>query len=139
MKTRTLLLLSLACALAITAAGVALAVRVASTPDAAPPAALDRPVAVGDMTTTVRTAESNAGLIVVEVAIGGVEDPDASSDFLLLVAGTAHRVSETDCDPSSVEQTTCRLSFRAPAEEGVSVVLTQTRGDQQERWVLVVE
>ena len=139
MKTRTLLLLSLGCALAIAAAGIALAIRVATAPEAAPPAPLDAPVVVGGMTTVVRTAEAISGLTVVEVAIGGVVDTDASSDFVLLVAGTAHRVEESDCDPSPVEQMSCRLAFRAPVDPGTSVVLTQTRGDQQERWVLVVE
>ena len=139
MKTRTLMLLSLACALAIVAAGVAFAVRVATSPDASPPAPLGVPTVIGDMTTVVRSAETVAGLTLVEVALAGVADDDASSDFVLLVAGTAHRVEGSDCDPSTVEQMTCRLAFRAPVETGSSVVLTQTRGEQQERWVLVVE
>ena len=138
MKTRTLLLLSLACALAIAAAGIALAVRAATAPEAAPPAPLSTPVVVGDMTTVVRAAESVSGLTVVEVTIGGVVDTDASSDFVLLVAGAAHRVEGSDCDPTSIEPMTCRLAFPASVEPGTSVVLTQTRGEQQERWVLVI-
>jgi hypothetical protein len=139
MKTRTLLLLSLACALAIVAAGVALGIRVASTPDAVPPAALGSPVRVGDMTTVVESAAVVGVSTVVTLSTGGVEDADASQDFVLIVSGTAHRPVGGDCDPVSAEPRSCRLEFAAQADPGSQVVLTQTRGEEQERWVLVVE
>jgi hypothetical protein len=139
MKTRTLLLLSLACALAIVAAGVALTVRVTRGPEAAPPAANGVPVPVGDMTTVVHGASAGSDGITVRLAVGGVEDADAADDFVLLVAGTAHRVANGDCDPVTTETRTCELSFAATVEPGTSTVLTQARGEDQVRWVLVVE
>lgn len=139
MKTRTLLLLSLACALAIVAAGLALAVRVASSPEAVPPAVNGEPVRVGDMVTVVEGASVGAGIITVRLEVGGVEDDDVSADFVLLVAGTAHRVASGDCDPASIESRACTVTFSGSVDRGTSVVLTQTRGEEQVRWVLVVE
>jgi hypothetical protein len=138
-KTRTLLLLSLGCALAIVAAGVALGVRVASTPEAMPPSPIGSPVRVGDMVTVVDGAMRIGATTVISLRLGGVDDADASRDFALIVSGTGYLPVAGDCDPVRTEARPCRLEFPAPTEPGSQVVLTQTRGEEQARWVLVVE
>lgn len=134
MKTRTLLLLSLACALAILGAGVGLMWRLGGAPDAEPTAPIGQIVAVGDLDVEVTSATLTPLTLTVAVTLGGIEDPDVTSTFTLLRGGQSLPASGGDCDPSTVIARQCTIEF--PAIDGDSAVLVARRGEELRRWVL---
>ena len=88
MKTRTLLLLALACGVAIMAAGAVFLVQLSRQADAAPPVPLGVATEVGDMRVVVEAAVEHDGVLDVTVTIGGVDDADGASGFRLIASGT---------------------------------------------------
>ena len=134
MKTRTLLLLSLACAVAILGAGVGLMWRLGGAPDAEPTAPIGQIVAVGDLDVEVTSATLTPLTLTVAVTLGGIEDPDVTSTFTLLRGGQSLPASGGDCDPSTVIARQCTIEF--PAIDGDSAVLVARRGEELRRWVL---
>lgn len=140
MRTRTLLVLALACGLAILLAGGVVLVQLLNRADATPPTPLGEPARVGDMVVTVTGSSERSGAIVADVEIGGVDDPDGSSGFRLIASGreAPRRAvgSPGECEATSVEVISCSVAFDTSAADGVSRVLFYRRGDQQARWVL---
>ena len=139
MKTRTLLLLALACGVAIMAAGAVLLVQLSGQEDAGAPVAIGAKVAVGDMRIVVDEAVERAGLLDVTITIGGVDDPDGTSDFRLIAAGHAARPEtrgEGLCSATTVTDQRCVIRFDVSGAEGDSRVLFYERGDDRARWVL---
>ena len=134
MKTRTLLLLSLACAVAILGAGVGLMWRLGGAPDAEPTAPIGQIVAVGDLDVEVTSATLTPLTLTVAVTLGGIDDPDVTSSFTLLRGGQSVLASGGDCDPSTVNARQCTIEF--PAIDGDSAVLVARRGEELRRWVL---
>jgi hypothetical protein len=148
-RTRTLLLLAVACGVAILAAGVIQLLRLAGQDEPARPAAIGAPVRVGDLTVVVDGYAEDADRVDVRVELGGVDDPDAAADFRLVVPGASLSPVDADgthgtpdggggapCVGSTREPVTCTLSFTLPDDSGTTRVLLLRRGDEQVRWDL---
>lgn len=141
MKTRTLLLLALACGLAILVAGVFLFVGL-SNQEAAPARSVGVRTSVGDLDVLVERSAESDGVVRVIVELGGVADPDAADDFRLTVSGQVVRPSGAadgdvpPCGASTVEPAACALTFPLPDEPGSARVLALRRGTEQVRWDL---
>lgn len=138
MKTRTLLLLALACGVAIMLAGAVLLFQLSTRDDVEPPVAIGAEATVGDMAVVVDGASEAAGTIEVTVRIGGVDDADGAAGFRLIASGRAVEPVAGDdlCGATTVEVTTCRLRFDVSGADGASRVLFYERGDGGVRWVL---
>jgi hypothetical protein len=141
MKTRTLLMLALACGLAILVAGGVLLLQLLNRTDVVPPTPVGEQVAVGDMRVSVVGADERDGVMTVELVLGGVDDPDAAEGFRLIASGReSERVDDAgpagSCAATTLEAQPCTLAFDVSPADGVSRVLFYRRGDQQARWVL---
>jgi hypothetical protein len=140
MKTRTLLLLALACGVAIMAAGAVLLVQLNRQADAAPPVPLGVAATVGDMRVVVDKADEHDGVLEVTVTIGGVDDPDGANGFRLIASGHAAVPQQTHtagrCGETTTEQQHCTLRFDVSGARGDSRVLFYERGDERVHWVL---
>ena len=139
MRTRTLLLLAVVCGLAILVAGVVQLLRVANQDD--PPRAVEigQTVRVGDMDGVVAGVSERDGAVLVDVEIGGVEDPDGADAFRLVVPGgalTADPDAGNHCGATSARLEPCTLAFRLDADAGSTRVLLYQRGDERVRWEL---
>jgi hypothetical protein len=134
MKTRTLLLLALGCAVAILLAGGVLLVQLVNRSEVLEPSPVGRPVEVGDMTVTVGSSAEVDGELTVEVRIGGVDDPDGADDFRLIASARPARLLES-CGATTVDVRSCELRFEVP-DDGGSRQLFYDRGDDGARWVL---
>jgi hypothetical protein len=143
-KTRTLLLLALACGLAIMLAGAVFLFQLAGQDEVAEPVPIGEPIEVGDMQVTVMSADERVGSLEVAVTIGGVDDPDGASGFHLVASG---RVVGADpsgdassgvspCGATSVDERPCTVRFDTSAADGTSRVLVYERGEERVRWVL---
>ena len=77
MKTRTLMLLALACGVAIMLAGAVFLFQLTSQSDVAEPVAVGVPVTVGDMSVTVTDSDERRGRSGCRIEIGGTEDRGA--------------------------------------------------------------
>jgi hypothetical protein len=140
MKTRTLLLLALACGVAIMLAGAVFLVQLSGQDDVEPPIALGDSATAGDMTVVVDGADESAGFLDVAVRIGGVADDDGAGGFRLIASGRAVE-PVTDgvdggCGPTTVAEQTCIVRFDVSAADGTSRVLFYERGEDGVRWVL---
>ena len=140
MKTRTLLLLALACGVAIMASGAVFLVQLSRQADAAPPVPLGVATEVGDMRVVVDASVERDGILDVTVTIGGVADADGASGFHLIASGDAAVPEATDVEGRCAETTTepqrCTIRFDVAGAEGDSRVLFYERGDDRARWVL---
>ena len=136
MKTRTLLLLALACGLAIMVAGAVFLFQLATQDEVAEPVPIGRSVRVGDLTVVVAGREESAGRLDVEVEIGGVRDDQPADDFRLIASGRPLRATSSTCPPTDAAVQLCVVSFDLSGADGVSRVLFYERGDDQARWVL---
>ena len=140
MKTRTLLLLALACGVAIMAAGAVLLVQLSRQADAAPPVPLGVATEVGDMRVVVDEAIERDGVLDVTVTIGGVDDADGASGFRLIASGDAAMpdagTAAGRCGATTTVQHRCTIRFDVSGAGGESRVLFYERGDDRARWVL---
>jgi hypothetical protein len=135
-RTRTLLLLAVACGLVILVAGVVQLLRIAGQDEPAPAAQIGEPVRVGDLTVTVDGYSERDERGVVELSLGGVDDPEGTDDFRLVVPGESLAPAEDACGGTTVVPRACSLAFDLGDAEGSSRVLLYRRGDEQARWVL---
>jgi hypothetical protein len=139
-RTRTLLLLAVGCGLVILVAGVIQLLRIAGQDDPPEAAPIGAPVRVGDLTVTVERFEETDEQAVVSVELGGVDDPDGTDDFRLVVPGESLRPVAGDdpdaCAGTTVEPQNCTLTFDLTSSEGSSRVLLYRRGDERVRWEL---
>jgi hypothetical protein len=140
MKTRTLLLLALACGVMIMVAGAVFLFQLAGQDEVAPATAVGESVEVGDMTVTVVGEVEVDGVLTVEVSIGGVDDDDGVESFRLIASGRAltplPATEDTDCDATTVAARSCTVRFDVSDADGSSRVLFYDRGDDGARWVL---
>jgi hypothetical protein len=140
MKTRTLLLLALACGVTIMVAGAVLLVQLSRQADAAPPVPLGVATDVGDMRVVVAEAVEHDGRLDVTVTIGGVADADGVSGFRLIASGRAATPEVTSasdaCAVITTEPQRCTIRFDVSGSGGDSRVLFYERGDDRARWVL---
>jgi hypothetical protein len=142
-KTRTLLLLALACGTAILLAGGVLLVQLAGRADVQDAVPIGATRTVGDMRVAVEASTEAAGRLDVVVRIGGVEDADGADGFALIAAARpADRIAAdgaggvAPCGATALGQRRCRLSFDVAGADGDSRVLLYRRGDEQVRWRL---
>jgi hypothetical protein len=138
-RTRTLLLLAVACGLAILVAGVVQLLRVANQDDPPAAATVGRAVQVADMTVTVERVTERAGLVLVDVELGGVEDAEGAAAFRLVVPGDVvvpDATAGNHCGATTVQVQPCTLAFRLGDDAGSSRVLLYQRGDERVRWDL---
>lgn len=143
MKTRTLLLLSLASGLAIMLAGAVFLFQLAGQDEASPPVAIGVETRVGDMTVEVVSTSESDGVREVEVRIGGVVDADGAATFRLLTSDRVIGYSLASgaqgpdpCGATSADVETCWLRFVVGDSDGSSRQLYYARGDQSTRFVL---
>lgn len=142
MRTRTLLLLAVACGLAILLAGSIQLLRL--TGDGAGSDDLgvgDRAVA-GDLRVTVERAAESDGVMRIALRLSGVDDPGGLDGFRLVVPGAAlvplapADAGEGACVALTVAEQRCTLVFETVATEGSARVLLLRRGEDQQRWTL---
>ena len=138
MKTRTLLLLALACGVAIMMAGAVLLFQLSTQDDVAPPIALGDVAHVADMQVAVVAVDESDGSLAVKVQIGGVDGAQVSDGFRMIASGRAVAPEPTDgdCGSATIAEQTCVIHFDVSAADGASRVLFYERGDQRARWVL---
>lgn len=141
MKTRTLLLLSVATALMILAAGGVLLFQLSSQDATTEPTPLGTAIEVGDADITVAGSALEGSLLRVEVEIGGVVDERGIETFALVTGDQrlAPLTAPADgrCAGISEAPQTCTIDFDVSATEGSSRVLVVRRGDEQATWRLV--
>jgi hypothetical protein len=135
-RTRTLLLLAVACGLVILAAGVVQLLRIAGQDEPERAARIGEQVQIGDLAVTVEEFAEDGGRAVVELELGGVDDPDGTDDFRLVVPGASLAPIDDECGGSTVSPRACSLTFDLTGTEGSSRVLIYRRGDEQARWEL---
>jgi hypothetical protein len=140
MRTRTLLLLSVAVAMAILLAGGVFLFQLSNETASVEPAELGDAVRVGDVEVTVLAVDASGDVVAVDVDLGGVDDADGVDSFALVTGDrrldpiTSPR--EGRCVDITVEPQRCRLEFDVSAADGTSRVLVLRRGDDQRNWVL---
>lgn len=139
MRTRTLLLLSLGCLVAISVAGVAFLVRLAVDDGPEPALPIGVETTVGDLAVTVNGAAESGGVLTVDVLVGGVDDADGGASFRVISSGRPAPLIDDGCSPVAIVPTSCQLTFDVSGSDGESRVLFLERGEEQGRWVLVVD
>ena len=144
MKTRTLLLLSVACGLAVLLAGAGLLWKLASQPEPAPPHVVGEAVHIGDATVVVRDAQrTGQGALTtlnVRLTVSGVDDADGASDFrLLAVDRLVAPAEDSPCRAFTVGPTECELVFRPGVALPNPVGLAWRRAGDQLVWQLRYE
>ena len=136
MRTRTLLLLAIACGLVILLAGGIQLLRVGGQEQTAKLLAAGEPGKAGDVTVElVSSSIANTNLVAV-VRVGGIDDPQGLAGFTLVGPGKVLPVASSDCDGITVDQADCSLTFATTGMQGTSRQLIFHRADQQLRWVL---
>jgi hypothetical protein len=144
MKTRTLLLLSVATALAILLAGGVLLFQLSNEQNTVEAVQLGSEVRVGDVSIVVHDVEfdeaSGTQLLGVAVTMGGTDDPNGLDSFRLVTGDRSLEPIDAPADGRCVEITTvvsdCRLDFDVGGSETSSRVLVMRRGDDQANWRL---
>ncbi len=143
MRTRTLLLLAVACGLAILGAGLALLLRIDTAAEPAPQLRVGDSAQAGDLRVAVLSATEGAdGRLRVEVRLGGVVDESIVDEFRLAVPGRLvvpvdpDEVGAGACDAITVDERTCTLAFDVGDAPGTARSLVVRRGEDQRRWDL---
>lgn len=146
MKTRTLLILSVTCGLAILLAGSLLLLNLSNQAEPRPALEVGDTAQLGDAMVTVDSYEATEVAIVVIVTLSGVADPDGVDGFTLIAPGKAvsadapsAATEATDpplCAGFTVEPTTCQLRFTATDLEGRDRQLLFQRAAESVRWRL---
>lgn len=135
MKTRTLLLMSVICGLAILLAGGVLLIQIVNRAEVLEPSPLGETVRVGDMIIIVESSREIVNGHEVNLVIGGVVDPEGSAGFRMIAAARPAPLL-SDCGPIGISPSSCTLVFAVTGSQG-SRQLFYERGDQAARWVLV--
>lgn len=142
MKTRTLLLLSVAMALAILLAGGVFLLQLSNESATVRTATVGEFVEVGDVDITVIEAIESGGTLAVDVEVGGVDDDDGIESFTLVTGDRrlAPLAAPADGRCSSITESAqrCRIDFDVSGAESSSRVLVLRRGDDQRNWALGV-
>jgi hypothetical protein len=140
MKTRTLLLLSVAMALAILLAGGVFLFQLSNEGTAVQPSVLGEAATVGDVTVTVFGIDRTEPLLGVDVELGGVDDADGLDSFRLVTGdrqiAPVMAPSSGRCAGITVAPQRCRLEFDVSAAETSSRVLVMRRGEDHRNWIL---
>jgi hypothetical protein len=136
MRTRTLLLLAIACGLVILLAGGIQLLRVGGQEQTAKLLATGEPGKAGDVTVVLVSSSVEVDNLVAVVRVGGTNDPDGLDGFTLVGPGKVLPVTTSECNGISVDPIDCTLTFTTAGMQGTSRQLIFHRADQQLRWVL---
>ena len=135
MKTRTLLLLSLGCAIVILAAGIGLFVRLSANDATTVPSEFGDRVEVGDLQVVVSNA-SREGLKRISVTVSGIDDREVTDSFAVISSGVSLNAEPNVCVAVIDADTSCEVEFVLSTETSEPAVLIVTRGEERGRWVL---
>jgi hypothetical protein len=133
-KTRTLLLLAVACGLAILVAGGALVWRLSAQPDAAEVLPVGVDGTAGDVVVRLEGVRRDGDDLVATVVVSGVDDPDGFDDFRLALAGSAIAGTPDDCEGITVAVQTCELIFPTAGVSSAGGLLVYRRAEDTLRW-----
>jgi hypothetical protein len=142
MRTRTLLLLAIACGVIILVAGGIQLVRLTDQQQTSVQLQTDERGEAGDVVVTLRAVsdeETPSGLrTVVSIDIGGVDDANGLDGFTLVGVGEVARVDATEstCAAITEVEQTCALAFDTSTFPGGARQLILRRAETQLRWVL---
>jgi len=139
MKTRTLLLLSVGCGLAILVAGMVLMLQLAGQPSPAAPLAVGSTGQAGDLVVTVLGASSTDGVLTVDLEWSGPADADAAADFVLVAPDRVVRpdaASAAACGTPAPDASPCSLVFALDGAQSTARQLVLERGGEKVRWSL---
>jgi hypothetical protein len=139
MRTRTLLLLAVACGLAVLLAGGIQLLRLANQTRATPVLKVDQPGAAGDAHVTIVAVAAAGDPLVVTVTLSGVDDPQGVKGFSLVVPGKliAPVAGPGACAAFTAAPTTCTLNFPLAGVTGTDRFLRFDRAAQRVLWRLV--
>lgn len=138
MKTRTLLLMSVATGLAILLAGGVWLFQLASEQQELQSTAIGETVRVGDVSVTIHGTSQLGEFFALDMTIGGVDDIDGLDSFRL-VTGETDLAAETSpddgrCSAITVEPVRCVLEFAVNGDDAPNLVLVMRRGEDVARW-----
>jgi hypothetical protein len=136
MKTRTLMLLALACGVAIMLAGAVFLFQLTRQSDVAEPVAVGASAQIGDMSVTITDFDEDGGTLRVFVTIGGTEDLDPADEFRLIASARPVSLRSSTCPAVDDADASCVVEFDVAEADGESRVLFYERGEEQARWVL---
>jgi hypothetical protein len=136
MRTRTLLLLAIACGLVILLAGGIQLLRVTGQEQTAKLLTTGQLGKAGDVTVELVSSSINGSDVVAVVRLGGADDPKGLDGFTLVGPGKVVPVTSSTCAGIAVQPTDCSLSFTTTGMQGTSRQLIFHRADDQLRWVL---
>ena len=137
MKTRNLLLLALACGLAIMLAGAVFFFQLATQDEPDPAVPIGETAEVGDMSVVVTDVDEADGTLRVGITLGGADDGDPADEFRLIAAARPVRLASSTCAASTpTGLQSCTITFDVTDVDGISRVLFYERGEEQARWVL---
>ena len=134
MKTRTLLLLAVACAFVILIAG---SIKIFLIADETPAEHLrvGQSGLAGDMRITVVSAAERDGQLLIGVRIGGIDDDDGATSFKFGNGGKGFltlSASGTTCAATTVAESECDLAFDTTDANGV--LLYERTSEDVVRW-----
>ena len=136
MKTRTLLLLSLGCAIVILAAGIGLFVRLGANGTATVPSEFGDRVEVGDLQVVVSNASREGLKQRISVTVSGIDDREVTDSFAVISSGVSLNAEPNVCVAVIDADTSCEVEFVLSTETSEPAVLIVTRGEERGRWVL---
>jgi hypothetical protein len=136
MRTRTLLLLAIACGLVILLAGGIQLLRVSGQDETATLLRTGEPGKAGDVTVELTSSSIEGSELVTVVLVGGTDDPDGLDGFTLVGPGKVVAVTSSTCDGITIANAECALTFATGDMKGTSRQLIFHRADAQLRWVL---
>ena len=136
MKTRTLLLLSLGCAIVILAAGIGLFVRLGTNDVTAAPSEFGDRVEVGDLQVVVSSASREGLMQRISFKVSGIDDREVTDSVAVISGGVPLNAEPNDCVAVINADTSCEIEFVLSTETSEPAVLIVTRGEERGRWVL---
>ena len=130
MKTRTLLLLSLGCAIVILAAGIGLFVRLSANDATTVPSEFGDRVEVGDLQVVVSNASREGLKQRISVTVSGIDDREVTDSFAVISSGVSLNAEPNVCVAVIDADTSCEVEFVLSTETSEPAVLIVTRGEE---------
>jgi hypothetical protein len=141
MRTRTLLLMALGCGLAILAAGAVQLWMISDPPKPAAVFGVGQGGTAGDADVSVVGRRPEGDRVIVDVRIGGVDDPGGLDGFRLIGGGVSVPVDVADpattCSGLTTAVVECTLAFDLSGAASGQLRLVFSRADEQLRWLIV--